>query len=152
MDADIGDALDMEDEDDDESSEYESAEDEVIEIKNVQKFDDNDRKCASFVNKIQLDVKESIPSEDFVDLGGAGDFEDTASVASYGGVSCFSTSTTSTIHPDVIKSRVKTDLKKREKQQSRMSKVKGEASAATRSRRNNRDTIKDSVDSIDIWG
>merc|ERR1719495_1644430 len=150
MDVDIGDVLDLDDnnddettdeeeEEDDKSTDYESAEDDVIEIKTVQKFDDNDRKCASFVNKIQLDTKENVKSDDFVELVGGEDYDpaETESVVSYSGFSCFSHSTTSTIHPDVIKHRVKTDLVKQQKKQSRMSKVKGEASAVTRSRRNN---------------
>ena len=53
----------------------------------------------------------------------------------------FST-TASTIHPDVVKARVKSALEKRGKKgQARRQVVKGEASAKTRSRRNNKDTI-----------
>ena len=62
-----------------------------------------------------------------------------------------STSTASTIAPEVIKTRVKKALEKREKStlNKRIS-VKGEASAVTRSRRENRDTIKQ-CDGIWSW-
>lgn len=59
-------------------------------------------------------------------------------------------STTSTIAPEVIKARVKKALLNREKKELRKRIVaKGEASATTRSRRENRDVIKESDG---IWG
>lgn len=61
-----------------------------------------------------------------------------------------SVSTTSTIPPEVIRSRVKKALEKREKAVTRQRCLaKGEASAVTRKRRENRDTIKESSG---IWG
>ncbi|XP_066591960.1 uncharacterized protein RIOK2 [Prorops nasuta] len=61
-----------------------------------------------------------------------------------------STSTTSTIPPDVIKKRTKLALDKRAKKAiSRKILIKGEASATTRVRRENRDTVKQSSG---IWG
>lgn len=64
--------------------------------------------------------------------------------------SMWSASTTSTIAPHVIKRRIKLALDKREKKsQSRKILVKGEASAVTRVRRDNRATIKESTG---IWG
>lgn len=61
-----------------------------------------------------------------------------------------SVSTTSTIPPEIIRSKVKKALDKREKQELRHRAVcKGEASAVTRKRRENRDTIKDCSG---IWG
>ncbi|KAL6258563.1 hypothetical protein P5V15_010518 [Pogonomyrmex californicus] len=60
-----------------------------------------------------------------------------------------STSTAATIAPDVIKRRTKLALDKREKNQSKRILVKGEASAVTRIRRDNRATIKESTG---IWG
>lgn len=61
-----------------------------------------------------------------------------------------SVSTTSTIPPEVIRSRVKKALEKREKAATRQRCLaKGEASAVTRKRRENRDTIKDCSG---IWG
>merc|ERR1719341_3008770 len=64
---------------------------------------------------------------------------ETASVRSY-------STTASTIHPDVVKARVKSALEKRgRKGQARRQVVKGEASAKTRSRRNNKDTIASST-------
>jgi len=59
------------------------------------------------------------------------------------------TSSTSTIHPDIIKARVKQCLEKREKKsQPRRTIAKGEASAKTRSRRKNKDEIKQSQDAF----
>ena len=65
----------------------------------------------------------------------------------------FST-TASTIHPDVVKARVKSALEKRgRKGQARRQVVKGEASAKTRSRRNNKDTIASSTSAFwEGWG
>jgi RIO kinase 2 len=61
-----------------------------------------------------------------------------------------SVSTTSTIPPEVIRERVKKALEKREANaRKHRVVVKGEASAVTRKRRENRDTIKDSDG---IWG
>lgn len=64
--------------------------------------------------------------------------------------SLYSTTTASTIAPELIKKRIKTALQKREKkEQSRRVLAKGEANAVTRVRRENRDTIKQSTG---IWG
>lgn len=64
--------------------------------------------------------------------------------------SMWSGSTTSTIAPHVIRRRVKLALEKRDrKSQSKKIVVKGEASAVTRIRRDNRATIKESTG---IWG
>lgn len=60
-----------------------------------------------------------------------------------------SVSTAATIAPDVIKKRTKLALDKRERSQAKRAVVKGEASAVTRIRRNNRATIKESTG---IWG
>lgn len=61
-----------------------------------------------------------------------------------------SISTTSTIPPEVIRSRVKKALEKRDKAATRQRCLaKGEASAVTRKRRDNRDTINESNG---IWG
>ncbi|KAK0082813.1 hypothetical protein PV325_009800 [Microctonus aethiopoides] len=62
-------------------------------------------------------------------------------IGSIGGIS-----TASTIHPDVIKKRMRLALEKREKRcRSKRFLIKGEASATTRSRRDNRDNIKQST-------
>lgn len=62
-----------------------------------------------------------------------------------------SISTAATIAPEVIKKRVKVALDNREKKnQSKRKLVKGEASAVTRIRRENRDTVKESL--TGIWG
>jgi len=65
--------------------------------------------------------------------------------------SVHSTSTAATIAPEEIRSRVKKSLERREKSALRRRiKVKGEASAVTRSRRENLDTIKQ-CDGIWNW-
>lgn len=64
--------------------------------------------------------------------------------------SMYSSTTTSTIAPELIKKKVKIALQKREKREhSRRILAKGEANAITRVRRENRDTIKQSTG---IWG
>lgn len=68
-------------------------------------------------------------------------FDDTRSIRSI--------STAATIAPDVIKRRTKLALDKRERSQTKRALVKGEASAVTRVRRDNRATIKESTG---IWG
>lgn len=65
-------------------------------------------------------------------------------------VSVRSVSTTTTIAPEIIRDRVKRDLVKRGKTATRQRCLaKGEASATTRNRRENRDTINQSTG---IWG
>ncbi|XP_011873892.1 PREDICTED: serine/threonine-protein kinase rio2 [Vollenhovia emeryi] len=68
-------------------------------------------------------------------------FDDTRSIRS--------ASTAATIAPDVIKKRTKLALNKRDKNRAKRALVKGEASAVTRIRRDNRATIKESTG---IWG
>ncbi|XP_011175459.2 serine/threonine-protein kinase RIO2 isoform X2 [Solenopsis invicta] len=68
-------------------------------------------------------------------------YDDTQSIRSI--------STAATIAPDVIKKRTKLALDKRERSQTKRALVKGEASAVTRIRRDNRATIKESTG---IWG
>lgn len=68
-------------------------------------------------------------------------YDDTRSIRSI--------STAATIAPDVIKKRTKLALDKRERSQAKRALVKGEASAVTRVRRDNRATIKESTG---IWG
>lgn len=68
-------------------------------------------------------------------------YDDTRSIRSI--------STAATIAPDVIKKRTKLALDKRERSQTKRALVKGEASAVTRIRRDNRATIKESTG---IWG
>jgi RIO kinase 2 len=53
-----------------------------------------------------------------------------------------STSTAATIPPGEVRARVKKSLERREKQGARRIRVKGEASAVTRSRRENKDNIR----------
>ena len=56
------------------------------------------------------------------------------------------TSTASTIHPDQVKARVKAALEKRGRRgEARRQVAKGEASAKTRSRRSNKETIQGST-------
>merc|ERR1711934_114534 len=61
------------------------------------------------------------------------------------------TSSTSTIHPDIVKARVKQSLEKRGKKgQARRQIAKGEASAKTRTRRDTKQVISTSSDAF--WG
>ena len=61
------------------------------------------------------------------------------------------TSSTSTIHPDIVKARVKQSLEKRGKKgQARRQIAKGEASAKTRTKRDTKQTIQTSQDAF--WG
>ena len=56
------------------------------------------------------------------------------------------TSTASTIHPELVKARVKAALEKRGRRgEERKQVAKGEASAKTRSRRDTKDTIQGST-------
>ncbi|XP_076293936.1 RIO kinase 2 [Lasioglossum baleicum] len=64
--------------------------------------------------------------------------------------SVYSTTTTTTIPPEMIKAKVKTALQRRaKKEKSRRILAKGEANATTRIRRENRDNVKQSTG---IWG
>merc|ERR1719244_187411 len=106
-------------------------------------------------NEDEHNPVNSEDDETLDDLGNLRDFnskfkpfrdnqDDTASIRS------FSTSA-STIAPSVIKARVKASLdKKGRKGQARIRVAKGEASAKTRARRNNRDNISTSRDAF--WG
>lgn len=71
------------------------------------------------------------------------EFDDTRSIRSV--------TTASTIPPNLIKKRTKLMLDKREKRNRTRILVKGEASAVTRQRRDNRATIKE-YESPGIWG
>jgi len=71
-------------------------------------------------------------------------FRDNLPDSETGSVMSVST-TASTIHPDVVKARVKASLEKsKKKNQARRTIAKGEASAKTRSKRENKDTISTS--------
>jgi RIO kinase 2 len=69
---------------------------------------------------------------------------------SVSGFSCISRSTAATIAPEVIKDRLKKSFQKSDKINAKKRiRAKGEASATTRQRRDNSDTIKHSTG---IWG
>merc|ERR1719435_508345 len=71
-------------------------------------------------------------------LTGKSETDDTRSVRSV-------STTASTIHPDVVKARVKASLEKsKKKNQARRTIAKGEASAKTRSKRENKNIISTS--------
>lgn len=95
-------------------------------------------------NTTNLHTVSSLNSADSSEIESINDkeFNDLRSVRSV--------STAATIAPDVIKKKTKQALEKREKRGlSKKILVKGEASAVTRVRRENRDTIKQSTG---IWG
>lgn len=58
----------------------------------------------------------------------------------------YSTASAATIAPSEISSRVRKEVLKRKQKEKRRIKIKGEASAVNRSRRENRDTVKESSD------
>lgn len=79
-------------------------------------------------------------------------YENLDTQSHFGFRSIRSTSTTSTIAPEVVKNRVKKALQRRDDALlKRRIRVKGEASAVTRTRRENRDTIKE-CSGAGIWG
>ncbi|XP_015110619.1 serine/threonine-protein kinase RIO2 [Diachasma alloeum] len=96
--------------------------------------------------EIERDVEEEDVVPELINLSMAvnsSDIDDVRSVRS--------TSTTATIPPEVIKERARLALQKRNKKaQSRKILAKGEASATTRIRRENRDNIQQST--CGFWG
>lgn len=98
-------------------------------------------------NNEDITVENVIANEEYNDLSlntkdeAIHVYDDTQSIRSI--------STAATIAPDVIKRRTKLALDKRERNRAKRALVKGEASAVTRVRRDNRATIKESTG---IWG
>lgn len=102
-------------------------------------------------NNEDVTLENVIPNEEYNDctLYGLSNTKDKAIYVSDETRSVRSISTAATIAPDVIKKRTKLALDKRERSQAKRILVKGEASAVTRVRRDNRATIKESTG---IWG
>lgn len=89
-----------------------------------------------------------IPAEDRVDKLDNSHFSDSVSNFSY-----ISHSTTSTIPPEIIHSRVKKALTKRSSAIDRKRCLaKGEASAVARKRKENKDVIKEYLNPSSVWG
>lgn len=125
----------------------------------TEKQNNSENKCKQTNEDIAIDnivVDEECSKHALYDLSSnAEDAFDDASVSYINNYddtqSIRSVSTAATIAPEVIKKRVKLALDNREKKnQSKRILVKGEASAVTRTRRENRATIKDSL--TGIWG
>ncbi|XP_078046084.1 RIO kinase 2 [Augochlora pura] len=106
-------------------------------------------------NKQLVDVqvdndRESIDSFDSIRNFNTGEERLNIGKSRFDSRSVYSTTTTTTIPPEMIKAKVKTALQRRAKAQtSRRVLVKGEANAISRIRRENRDTVKQSTG---IWG
>lgn len=98
-------------------------------------------------NNEDITVENVITNEEYHDL--SSNTKDEAVLIYDDTQSIRSISTAATIAPDVIKRRTKLALDKRERNQTKRALVKGEASAVTRVRRDNRATIKESTG---IWG
>ncbi|XP_012216968.1 uncharacterized protein RIOK2 isoform X2 [Linepithema humile] len=160
--------------DDDDDEEEEEEEEEEERKKNEEKAHKNHKDLEEEISDLQLQVENSVrevfdvPQKEatlnnynecleqtaalcFKDQNNTeknemthiNDYDDTRSIRSV--------TTASTIAPDVIKKRTKLLLDKREKKNRTRILVKGEASAVTRQRRDNRTTIKE-YESSGIWG
>uniref|UniRef100_A0A146KZB1 Serine/threonine-protein kinase RIO2 n=1 Tax=Lygus hesperus TaxID=30085 RepID=A0A146KZB1_LYGHE len=133
----------------DSKSEAEPSKAEVVELTAAQKLlqdfslkkADNEANCAGREAAEEESGVSASVDEDAESICGSVAYTRATSVRSY-------STTTSTIAPEVIKERVKKALEKREQRNKKRILVKGEASAVTRQRRDNRDTIKDSYG---IW-
>lgn len=116
-----------------------------------EKQNNSENKCQQNNENIENIVIDKEHSNALYDL--SSDVEDkVAYINDYDDIeSIRSVSTAATIAPEVIKKRVKIALDNREKKsQSKRKIVKGEASAVTRIRRENRATVKESL--TGIWG
>lgn len=105
-------------------------------------------------NKEDATVKNVMTNEENNDCTSYGPYGTSLNMESeaehvYDTRSIRSISTASTIAPDVIKKRTKLALDKRDRSKTKRALIKGEASAVTRIRRDNRATIKESTG---IWG
>lgn len=106
----------------------------------LDKFDE--RNASQTYNSDEDEIPELIEAPRLAKSHQAKEFNDNRSVRSY--------ASASTIAPEVIKMKMKSALEKRDKKNSsRRALVRGEASATARSRRENRDNIKQSTG---IWG
>lgn len=163
------------DKEEDDDSEYEDARDTADEITYMQQELEKAVKQASLTNGTKLEslengigniqmtsetVKEASPHDDATNHGNVccklsecsvgSEEEDQTQSKINDSRSLYSTSTAATIAPEVIKKRIKMALQRRaKKEKSRKILVKGEASAVTRVRRENLDTINQSTG---IWG
>ena len=104
----------------------------VKSLTSIKSYDSNEKQNEETINSVFDDTETSDVEE----------FSDSRSM--------YSNMTNTTIAPELIKKKVKIALEKRgKKEQSKRILVKGEANAVTRTRRENRDIIKQSTG---IWG
>lgn len=155
-------ASSSEDEDDDSEEDFFDAEAEAgndKEDKTVNSVAEDTAEVKSLQEQVssamaELNVKEDGPLEDKdkvpeLDLPHSSKRVDSCS-ESVAGLSMISRSTAATIAPEVIRDRLKKTYHKSDKMQAKKRiQAKGEASAVSRQRRENRDTIKQSQG---IWG
>ena len=103
------------------------------------------KEIAETYNTIPSDVSKGARDIEEDEVNELRQFDDTRSTFSFSNVTVAS-SAASTIAPDVVKRRVKAALARRKAEETKKRmRAKGEASAATRSRRDNADTIKTST-------
>jgi len=139
--------------------EVENAMKESFDISRIQTFLNNESECTERENNTENECEpsnrnitvENIENDKEYNENNLSDISsDVESNAAYtddydGRRSIRSTSTAATIAPDVVKRRMKLTLKKREKKgRSRKILAKGEASAVTRTRRENNAVVKES--------
>jgi len=120
------------------------------ESKCSEKENNRENECEQSNRNITVEHFKNDKEHDENKLSDISDVESEATyIDDYDTRSIRSTSTAATIAPDVIKRRMKLALQKREKKgQSKKCLVKGEASAVTRTRRDNNAVIKESTG---IW-
>lgn len=134
--------LEWEEVDDDSDEEYRSC------------HSDDEEEVVEKINNVCLESQEKRVEENVSNREEDNDVSSTVGslpgrqrLASFTGGSIRSLSTASTIAPEVVRSRVKQSLVRRERQQIRKRIVaKGEASATTRSRRDNKAAIQEFAD------
>lgn len=125
------------------------------------KTDDKDIETTCINDEL---MKLKLNSSDFSQLGwkhnGNSDYSDVESVNGTDDFrlettksDMYSVSTTSTIAPEVIRSRVKRALQKKENEIiQKRSVVKGDANSIRRNRKENKDIIKECTSSSSVWG
>ncbi|XP_014248841.1 serine/threonine-protein kinase RIO2 [Cimex lectularius] len=135
----------MENEDENECSDVEEYNDAISdnEVENLKLMVDEALKFGEKSPNNFNDILEVSKQAAFDSIDQKSEFDDRFS--DIGSIS----TTASTIPPEIIRERVKKALEKRQKEGNRRILVKGEASAVTRKRRENRENIRDSAG---IWG
>lgn len=159
MEEDLNEVLHTEEQDDEEDEEGDDEAKQETKVKQEDTDNENtdleklQNEVSSALKELKVeDEDEKETEEDIHELPGRCMKQrlDSCMAESISGFSMCSRSTQATIAPEVIRNRVKKSFEKGDKMQVRRRvQAKGEASATTRQRRENRDTIKQSQG---IWG